>query len=88
MDFNKGYVFGEPIQYVRRSDDESISDSINFLNEFMLAENKFAQDDELAEWMYVCGIGCRVVLYKFENDADSPFFLKTLDPRYSFVVCQ
>ena len=86
VDFNKGYVFGEPIQYVRRSDDESISDSINFLNEFMLAENKFAQDDELAEWMYVCGIGCRVVLYKFENDADSPFFLKTLDPRYSFVV--
>ena len=82
--FKRGYGFGEPVQYIRRGDDESLTEDINALNEYMFCENKHAEDSTLAEWLYVGGLGMRMVLPgKVE---DEPFKLYTLDPRYSFVV--
>src|SRR5690554_4960881 len=54
VDFKKSYVFGEPIQYVRRGESEEISEKITQLNEYMFAEDKAAKDKELAEWFYIC----------------------------------
>lgn len=82
--FKRGYGFGEPIQYIRRGMDESLTDDINELNEFMFTQNKQAEDSELAEWMYVCGMGLRMALPG--PDIEEPFRIYTLDPRYSFVV--
>lgn len=82
--FKRGYGFGEPIQYIRRGSDESLTDDINALNEYMFCANKQGEDSTLAEWLYVCGIGMRMALPG--KDADEPFQLFTLDPRYSFVV--
>lgn len=84
VNFKRGYGFGEPIQYIRRGSDESLTEDINELNEFMLYENKHAEDSNLAEWMYVCGLGVRMVLPG--KDKEEPFKIYTLDPRYSFVV--
>lgn len=84
VSFKRGYGFGEPIQYIRRGSDESLTDDINALNEFMFSENKHAEDSTLAEWMYVCGLGMRMVLPG--KDEEEPFKIYTLDPRYSFVV--
>ena len=84
VSFKRGYGFGEPIQYIRRGSDDSLTDDINALNEFMFSENKHAEDSTLAEWMYVCGLGMRMVLPG--KDEDEPFKIYTLDPRYSFVV--
>ena len=89
VDFKKGYVFGEPVQYVRRGDGDGVSEKITQLNEFMFAENKAARDKELAEWFYICGTAYRMVLpdiYANVPPDDSPFELDTLDPRYAFVV--
>lgn len=83
--FKRGYGFGEPIQYIRRGQDESLTDDINKLNEYMFQEGKHAKDDRLAEWMYVCGLGMRMALPS-KKDEDCPFKIYTLDPRYSFVV--
>ena len=82
--FKRGYGFGEPIQYIRRGSDEGLTDDIAALNEYMFAQSKHAKDSTLAEWMYVCGLGMRMVLPG--QDADEPFKIYTLDPRYSFVV--
>lgn len=82
--FKRGYGFGEPIQYIRRGSDESLTDDINNLNEYMFSENKHAEDSTLAEWMYVCGLGMRMALPG--DGEDEPFKIYTLDPRYSFVV--
>ena len=82
--FKRGYGFGEPIQYIRRGQDEKLTAGINALNEYMFQEDKQAKDSELAEWFYVCGVGNRMVLPG--PDADEPFKIYTLDPRYSFVV--
>ena len=82
--FKRGYGFGEPIQYIRRGSDESLTDDINSLNEYMSDENKHSEDSALAEWIYVAGVGRRMVLPG--DGEDEPFKIYTLDPRYSFVV--
>lgn len=82
--FKRGYGFGEPIQYIRRGKDESLSDEIAALNEYMFLAGKHSSDSKLAEWLYVCGLGMRMVLPGI--DAEEPFNLYTLDPRHSFIV--
>lgn len=82
--FKRGYGFGEPIQYVRRGSDESLTDDIEALNGYMFAENKHTEDSALAEWIYVAGLGMRMALPG--DGEDEPFRIYTLDPRYSFVV--
>jgi SPP1 family phage portal protein len=94
--FHKGYVFGEPIQYVRREntiairDDDAIAADINSLNGYMSDANKAACDNDLAEWMYVAGVGYRLVLPNtrwFKDSGDeSPLSIKALDPRKTFIV--
>jgi SPP1 family phage portal protein len=85
VSFKTGYVFGEPVQYVRRGESEGVSEKITQLNEFMFAEDKAARDKELAEWFYICGTSYRMILPDEIID-ESPFELDTLDPRYAFVV--
>ena len=93
--FHKGYVFGEPIQYVRRERatskeaDDVIATEINSLNGYMADANKSACDNTLAEWMYVAGTGYRLTLpnTKWEKDSDeSPLNIYALDPMKTFVV--
>ena len=93
--FHKGYVFGEPIQYVRREratdggDDDAIATEINALNGYMADANKSACDNALAEWMYVAGTGYRLTLpnkkWSADND-EAPLKIFALDPMKTFVV--
>ena len=50
VSFKVGYLCGEPIQYVGRNGDESVSQAISELNEMMFSENKATQDKEVVEW--------------------------------------
>ena len=93
--FHKGYVFGEPIQYVRRERatskqaDDEIATEINSLNGYMADANKSACDNALSEWMYVAGAGYRLTLpnKKWSLDGDeSPLSIYALDPMKTFVV--
>ena len=87
VSFKVGYLCGEPIQYVGRNGDESVSQAISELNEMMFSENKATQDKEVVEWQMVCGTANRLVLPdSAENEDDAPFEMYTLDPRDSFVV--
>jgi len=83
VEFKKGYVFGEPIQYVQRGD--SANNEVLTLNSYMTAENKHSKDMDLAEWLYVCGVAPRLVLAEKDNE-ESPFSIYNLDPRTSFIV--
>lgn len=89
VEFKKGYVFGEPVQYVSRGADDEVSKQVAQLNEYMFAEDKAARDSELAEWFFICGTGFRMILpdpMAGVDPDDSPFEIDTLDPRYTFVV--
>jgi len=61
VSFKTGYLCGEPLQYVSRGSTDDVSDGISKLNDMMLLCGKAAKDKELAEWMYVCGVGYRMI---------------------------
>lgn len=87
VSFKVGYLCGEPIQYVSRNGEKATVDAINRLNEFMFAEDKASQDQELVEWQMICGTSYRLVLPDSEEERDeAPFELYTLDPRDTFIV--
>ena len=95
VNFYNGYLFGEPVQYVRREnvknngDDDSIAADINALNGFMFSAGKAACDKKLGEWMFIAGVGYRLTLPnpKWEKDGDEPPFLMfALKPEQTFVI--
>ena len=87
VSFKVGYLCGEPIQYVGRNGDESVSRGIAELNEMMFSENKATQDKEVAEWQEIGGVAYRLVLPDTRgSEDDAPFEMYTLDPRDTFVV--
>jgi SPP1 family phage portal protein len=89
VSFKTGYLVGEPIQYVSRGNDEAAASEVLTLNDYMLSEDKQAQDKELADWMHICGTAYRMVLPDALADVEedeAPFEIFTLDPRYAFVV--
>lgn len=87
VSFKVGYLCGEPIQYIGRSTDEGVTENIKLLNEFMFAEDKATQDQEIVEWQMICGTAFRMVLPDDRGEEDeAPFEMYTLDPRNSFVV--
>ncbi len=89
VSFKTGYLVGEPIQYVSRGNDEAAASEVLTLNDYMLSEDKQAQDKELADWMHICGTAYRMVLpdaLADVEDDEAPFEIFTLDPRFAFVV--
>lgn len=60
VSFKTGYLCGEPLQLVSRGKAE-VSSAISQLNDMMLLCGKSARDKELAEWMYICGVGNRMI---------------------------
>lgn len=94
VNFKRGYLLTEAIQYIRNDRGEEFSDEIKKLNDYMKREGKETKDSVLAEWMYICGVGYRVALPKrwigkkgvYHEENESPFEFYTLDPREVFVA--
>lgn len=102
VSFKTGYLLGEPIQYVSRSDYDT-SKEVGELNDIMELCNKPCVDNDIAEWLYICGVGHRLILpnsdaliskavpalskgVKPDLGDESPFSIYCLDPRSSFIV--
>jgi SPP1 family phage portal protein len=87
--FKVGFMFGEPVQYVRRGDCNiaPVDDSagVATLNELMQFDNKAGKDRELAEWFNKCGVAYRLVVPSDEGE-DIPFKTYVLDSRNTFIV--
>lgn len=89
VSFKVGYLCGEPIQYVGRSGDESVTENIKTLNEYMFAEDKASKDEEVVEWQMIGGTAYRIVLPDEAlepTEDEAPFEMFTLDPRDTFIV--
>jgi SPP1 family phage portal protein len=89
VSFKVGYLCGEPIQYVGRNSDESVTQGVGTLNEYMFLVDKPALDQEVVEWGMIGGTAYRMVMANDFYDAESdeaPFDMFTLDPRNTFVV--
>ena len=79
VNFKLGYTLGEPIQYIRRGTEVN-NDDVMVLNDYMIDADKVGADRDLGEWLFVSGVGYRLVL------PSEPFDIYTLDPRNTFVV--
>lgn len=89
VQFTSGYVFGEPVTYVRRGDRLNTSAEINLLNDYMFYENGASHDKDLGTWLAICGVGYKMVLPDRElpdGEDRAPFELDIPDPRKTFVV--
>lgn len=86
--FKSSYLVGEPVQYVNRVGASASGDSIQQLNWYMAGEDKDSKDEELADWMHICGTAYRMASPNKQHDCadESPFHIYTLDPRNTFVV--
>lgn len=93
--FYEGYIFGEPIQYVRRENtedqrgDDAIAADINALNGHMSVAGKVACDSKLGKWMLIACLAYRMTLPNpqwVKGGDEAPFKIYALDPRQTFVV--
>lgn len=99
--FKKGYNWGSPILLVQRgskeihnTDSEKDDSGISGLNEILKnGENISFKDQQMAEFIEICGIGHRMIVPKsfpkeIENSTESLVDIYTLDSRFAFVVYQ
>ena len=75
VSFKTGYLCGEPLQYVSQGSTDDVSAEISKINDMMLLCGKAAKDKELAEWMYVCGTGYRMIM------PNAPYINTSIIPR-------
>lgn len=87
VSFWNGYVYGEPMQYVRRSSNSSVADDVEKINNYCYAEGKFSKDIQRGEWQFETGISYVMCLPKTNEDTgESPFKLHVLSPIDTCVV--
>lgn len=100
VEFKTGYVFSEPIQYVKHGDkktdapkvdeNDEVTDAITKLNDFMTLAGKSKIDYAIGYWQNTCGTAFRMAMpnkdYRPDDPDASPFEIDSLDPRYTFVV--
>ena len=81
--FKSAYLLSSEIQYVSARD--GLTDKLNTLNDFMLAEDKESKDKETADWIHICGVAPRFV-WPCEEDDGSPAHIYTLSPIEAYVI--
>jgi len=83
VEFKKGYVFGDPIQYVQMGEDTA-KEEIEILNQYFAENDKPSKDKDLSEDWYVCGTAFRFI--KSVSSEFTPFEFYNLDPKQAGVV--
>ena len=87
--FKVGYVFGSPITFVQRANNDNGEEDdkkLSLLNEMMFEEGKASQDQALGKDLAVCGLGYRIVLPKRSVTGTSIFDMLRLNPQTAFVI--
>lgn len=85
--FKTAYLLGEPVQYISAGRDDTASEQVALLNEYMRSEGKDSKDKEIVDWMHIAGLGVRMTLSDpIGEEEGSPACIYTLDPRHSFCI--
>lgn len=82
--FKNGYFLTKPATYVSRREDESVTEKVKDLNEYVYLSGKNEADNALVDWFHTVGIASLYI--EPNDDEDSPFKCYALDPRQAFVV--
>lgn len=89
VEFIKGYLVGNPIQYSQRLS-TALIDDVTYLNTYMVDEDKAKKDTQLIEWIATFGKGLYLTLPNTEDmenpKKQSPFKEYLIDPREGDVI--
>lgn len=92
-DFKLGYNWGFPIMFGQRGNNDLSGNSpgvddagISLFNEMLEDEGMPSNDQELARFVEITGIGYQMVDIKKDYEGGSVFDCVTLNPLYTFVV--
>lgn len=83
VQFKVGQTYGEPVQFISRSDDENINKAVDELNDFMADANKQEKDIKAGEWQSATGTSFKAVQRKY---GDVPFRIVAPSPMNTFVI--
>lgn len=84
--FFLGYVWGESLQYVAKTDDQAVADAVDDLNDYIDIRGRSSLDTETGKWQLVCGTAYKLALPSEPGDDEAPFDVCIPDPRNAFVV--
>jgi len=82
--FKNGYFLTKPAFYISRKDDDSVTDKVKELNEYLYASGKGYVDNLTVDWFHTVGVG--VIYVEPNDDDDVPVLVHSIDPRKAFVV--
>lgn len=83
-DFKNGYFLTKPNSYISRGDDESLSEKVKQLNEYVYRSGKQNVDNKSVDWFHT--VGKADVFVKANDDKEIPFITYSLDPRSALVA--
>lgn len=83
--FKNGYFLTQPAYYVSRKDDDSVSDKVAQLNEYLYLSGKHQADNKVVDWFHTSGVGTLFV-EPGRGRNEPPVRCYALDPRSSFVA--
>lgn len=85
-DFHNGYFLTKPANYVSRKEDETITESVKKLNEYLFTSGKHLADNKVVDWFHTVGVGALYVEPNKEDSPSKPANVYALDPRSAFCV--
>lgn len=81
--FKNSQTYGEPVQYISISEDESIGKVIDRLNQLAKAAGKRQKDINSGEWTSAVGTGYKAIQFV---EGDIPFRITAPTPMNTFVI--
>ena len=76
-------LFGEPIQYVFKGDNQELSQNLNSLNDILEEQSKEEVDIALGRWQSICGTSYRYIWT--DKASEYPFEFCSENPKSTFV---
>lgn len=84
VSFKNGYFLTQPAFYISRKEDESTTEKVKQLNEYLYRSGKQIVDNKVVDWFHTVGIGTLIVSPC--KNGNTPVKVYALDPRSAFVV--
>lgn len=84
--FKNGYFLTKPVSYISRSEDETVTEKVKQLNEYLYASGKNHADNELVDWFHTVGLGTLYVEPTKGDRPRKPVNVYAVDPRCAFCV--
>ena len=88
VEFKKGFMVGNPINYSLAVSDKS-TDDLTYLQKYLRDSNKASLDIDKYEDLYVCGISEQFIVpktYNFDEENEAPFELYNVEVGDGFKV--